>query len=192
MIYKIRFGWLCYNNRSLKNWRHYKHLKKSFSCITLCVETKDPNGFFTAWKTSCSQLTMVNFKSCISLHVEILFRHMLKYLNKCCFQWLGSFLQIRILPRIRIVTRRHILIQRLIAWKPFSDWTVSHTSTDSENLEQLWFQDLHLMFVSEYGWWERTTLTARWPPSWSSSKKGSIWEGVQVTRETFFERNLLS
>ena len=80
---------------------------------------------------------MVNFKSCISLHVEILFRHMLKYLNKCCFQWLGSFLQIRILPRIRIVTRRHIQIQRLIVWEPFSAWSIPHTSNDSENLKQL-------------------------------------------------------
>ena len=28
--------------------------------------------------------------------------------------------------------------------------------------------------------------------SWSSSQKGSIWEAVQVTRETYFKRNLLS
>ena len=177
MIYKIRLGWLCYNNRSLKNWRHYKHLKKSFSCITLCVETKDPNGFFTAWKTSCSQLTMVNFKSCISLHVEILFRHMLKYLNKCCFQWLGSFLQIRILPRIRIVTRRHILIQRLIVWEPFSAWSIPHTSNDSENLKQLWIQDLHLMFVS-FLFWIVSYTSKRKVPAVLDTKPKHIKDGT--------------
>ena len=46
--------------------------------------------------------------------------------------------------------------------------------------------------IIEYRWWERTTLTAYWPPSWSSSKKGSILEGVQVTRDTLFKRNPLS
>ena len=48
-------------------------------------------------------------------------------------------------------------------------------------------------FSGKFNVWDRVWMVGEdHIPSWSSSKKGSIWEGVQVTRETFFKRNLLS